>query len=191
MLIGVDKDDVVFEFKRPFLEYYNRRYETSLKFEDITLDDPAAFFGISRYRVLREYLSFRKETRNFLDLKPTEGAVDALALLAEQGHCFVLVTAMPRMLEGETPALLHRYFNGLFERTCCIPFHKLWFSGRNYKHPLYEAAHVDVVIEDSLRVAQQCVAAGLRTFLLNYPWNQFEVRGVERVASWSEIPRLL
>lgn len=193
MLIGIDKDDVLFATKEHFLQYYNRKHRTAYVLEDILIDDPCAFLGISRRKMLFEYLDFKRSTNQFIDIAPVEGAVDAISQIRNKGHDLIVVSSTPKLLEGRTHDSINHYFDDAFQNIHCLDsltfiFGMLGLVKRDeWKYQKYKELNVEVVIEDSLEISERCSSCGIRTFLLDYPWNRRYVEGIERVSCWDEI----
>ena len=61
MRIGIDLDDVVFEFAKTFLKYSNKELGKKILFEDIFSYDFSKVFRISRKRILNLLENFSKE----------------------------------------------------------------------------------------------------------------------------------
>ena len=61
------------------------------------------------------------------------------------------------------------------------------------KADICKTAYADVLIDDSLRHVTGCDKAGIRTILLNRPWNKKKENEtlVRRVNSWSEVPNII
>ena len=149
MLIGVDRDDVLMQFKQAFLDFYNRKHWAAYRLEEGASGDPRVFFGISSFQVLVEYLDFYRTTHCFLDVPPVAGAIDGVKTLYEKGHQFSLVTAVPQLFHTATVNYLRHHFQEQYEAFVSIhgvPLQR-FLQRVHWKARIYQECKVDAVLD--------------------------------------------
>lgn len=182
MLIGVDLDEVVFDFVTSFLIYHNSRNGTSLSRDEI-----------SKYRVIGELCGNTKKevdetfkefynTELFKNVQPMEGSNEGIRLLSKN-HQLHAITSRPGYLHDKTKESLNKHFPNSF-----LGLH---FSMKKIKKKseICKDLGINLLIEDSLEYAKECASEGVKVLLLDSPWNQSEKlpEGITRVYSWKDI----
>lgn len=174
-LIGVDCDGVLASdrllwqrMRERFPEHIPARYE-ELK----TFEWPRA---TAETHALCQELS---ADPNFaLRLTPMPGAVQAIRRLSHQGYHIVMITARPDCVRDATRAwLLAQGIADAIEEIHCVP-------GGPAKAPLALALGCVAFIEDNHATAEAMGMAGLRSYLLDAPYNRMFSRRSVRVADW-------
>lgn len=197
MLIGVDKDNVLSDFNRSFLEYYNNKHKTSYKLDDVHTSEPWDFFQISKRTVLKEYILFELKTNFFMDIPPVDGSVESVQKLRDKGYDLAVVSTTPKIFSGRTKSWIKRWFGDNFREIHLIsslPTLRGFFgnySRHDWKYKKYLELGADFIIEDSFDTANKCSVRGIKKFLLDYPWNRNQVGdespNLLRVGCWKEI----
>ena len=98
MKIGIDIDEIVVEFVRGYLDFYNGIHGTDFEFNDIYCTRLEEFLNTSKERVLKVMNDFY-ETESFENLDLVEG-VRVLLLEISKNHQIIFITAR-RLKEKE------------------------------------------------------------------------------------------
>lgn len=187
MKIGIDLDDVVFEFARELLREYNLYHGTNFTFEDIFSYYFSEVFKISNEEIIDFMKKYFGEEK-ILNLSLCESAKESIFSLAEK-HDIYFITS--RIYKEGTKESLELHFSG-------IPF-KLIFSSNPYagtfgktKGEICLEHGINLMIEDSKEHGEDCAKKGIRTFLIHKPWNlQANHENMIRVNNWAEILKII
>ncbi len=184
MKIGIDLDDVVFEFVKPLLEFYKKKYGGEILFEDVFSYDFSDVFKISLEEVID--LIGKNFTRSFIEnLNLCEFSKESILKLAENHELFFITSRLFR--EGTKESLDKHFLNTGYN---------LVYSSNPYagnegktKAEICEELNIDFMIEDCKRHSKICAENGIKVFLIDKPWNQkCGVHGnIIRVKNWKEI----
>ncbi|MBS3088845.1 hypothetical protein J4402_03635 [Candidatus Pacearchaeota archaeon] len=185
MKIGIDVDGVIVDTFGGFLEFYNERFNSNFKTEDLIDYHIWPILGISRDKndeLIEEFML----SKSFGLMEPADGMKDAIENLS--GNEFFIITSRPKKLNKLTSAFLKRHFDKVDFRI----FHTNDFHSENRGQSKAEIClekSLDIFIEDCAKYANECAEKGIRVFLINKPWNKNEeiIDGVVRVSGWKEI----
>ena len=174
-LIGVDCDGVLASdrllwqrMRAHFPQHIPSRYE-DLK----TFEWPRA---TAETHALCQELSADPEFA--LRLLPMPGAVRSIRRLSRQGYRIVMITARPDCVRDATRAWLHSQgISDDIEAIHCV-------SGGPDKAPLALSLGCAAFIEDNHATAEAIGMMGLRSYLLDAPYNRMFTRRSVRVADW-------
>ncbi|PIN73242.1 hypothetical protein COV20_03355 [Candidatus Woesearchaeota archaeon CG10_big_fil_rev_8_21_14_0_10_45_16] len=188
MKIGVDIDGVLVDFVSGFLQYYNLKYGTDLKYNDATTYYMEEAFGLPQDKIssiMNEYL----RSHAFVRMQLIPGSKEAIGNLSSR-HSLHIITARSSDIYDRTVGWLHHNFPGCFSK---ILFSNSPGLPKMSKAAICKQQGVSILVEDSLENALTCSAAGVTVFLMDCPWNQ---RGqlpenVIRVSDWQEIVETL
>lgn len=176
MIIGIDMDDVLVEYVKSFLDFYNKRNKTDLSYEEFTsinksVDKDNSFFKSDFFR----------------KMEICGGAVKAIKKLAEKNNLFI-VTSRQIEWKRNTEKFIEENFPGCFRGIFFAEdIHK--GTGKK-KSDIYEG--MDMIIEDNRSHALECAKNGIKVFLLDKPWNRdLEHINIIRVKGWNEIISLI
>lgn len=185
--IGVDIDDVLLELAQPFLDFHNATYGTSFQFSQFCSYYLPLFLGGTFEEAVEKLGKFYK-TRYFLSLKPVPGAREGISRLQEYAELDVITSRIPELFLI-TRQQLQQHFPGTLPDS--LHFARNPYIGKQIpaKREICTRVAITELIEDSLEHAQECAAAGIHVYLLDYPWNQSSeaIPGVTRVKSWDDI----
>jgi uncharacterized HAD superfamily protein len=187
MKIGIDLDDVVFEFTRELLKEYNLHYSTNFKFEDVF----SYYFSEVLKNSPEEIMFFIKTIFNKdknQNLSLCDGAKDSIITLAKKHEIYFITS---RIIQEGTQESLNAHFSS-------VPFN-LIFSANPYagtpgktKGEICLEAGIKIMIEDSKKHAEECSSKGIKTILIHKPWNiQANSENLIRVNNWNEIVNLI
>lgn len=182
MKIGCDLDEVIVEFTKPFLDFYNLRNKTRFAYGGMRTYNLRECLGISEKKEQEEIDKFY-ETNGFRNAPLVFGAFEGLDKIL-QTNSVVIVTSRPLRIKKETEKFARLYF----------PNVPVLFSGDFLNNGLKTKAEIsrelgfDWFIEDRHEYAVDIARTGVEVFLLDKPWNQEKVNGrVTRVKNWGEI----
>ncbi|MDO8623551.1 MAG: hypothetical protein Q7R52_04865 [archaeon] len=179
--IGIDLDDVVFDFVPTFLEIYNEKYGKTILFEE--------FYTYNFPTVLSISL---EETLNLIKLMilskeiPLIFKSDKSIMQLSTKHEIFFITS--RLVRETTLGSLNKFFPNIkFE---------IIFSSNIYtnspgktKAEICKENKIEIMIEDSKEYAFECAENGIKVFLLDKPWNKTcnKHENITRVKNWDEI----
>jgi uncharacterized HAD superfamily protein len=184
MRIGIDLDDVVFDFVNLLLKKYKEKFEKEILFEEVSDFYFAKILGMSEEEFNNFFIEiFDKETTINMDL--IEDA-DLILDLSKENEIF-FITSRVDARNGTIESLNKNFPKSDFE---------LFFSSNPYcntkgktKGELCKDLNVDLMIEDDPKYAEDCALKGINVLLLDRPWNQncIEHENIIRVKNWKEI----
>lgn len=182
--IGMDIDDTIWKFNESFINFLNFKNRTNYKIDNFegSFED---LFNLSQdeISVLLEEFEYSLEFGKF-DL--IEGVKEFLEEL-KQIHEIIFITARSNKFEEITRKKLVEHF-GEFD----FPIHFLYdenYNKLNSKADLCIEHGVDYMIDDFLQNLLSCSNKGIKSFLLDRPWNQTEEldENIIRVKEWNEL----
>ncbi|HLD15215.1 MAG TPA: hypothetical protein VJB94_01410 [Candidatus Nanoarchaeia archaeon] len=92
------------------------------------------------------------------------------------------------MQKGYTEQWIDRHFYGIFSDVILLDNYSKHHSNHTSKFDICRIYGADTIIEDSLETAEDCSSKGMKTLLLDYPWNQNSRDArIIRVKNWDEI----
>jgi len=186
MKIGIDLDDTLSYTLQNMIEFHNKNYGTNFKFEDYTKYEQWYIWSENLEEALKRLYEFHVSSYGE-NIKPILYAKDILEKVKNNNQIFV-ITARSKNIEKETKEWLEKYYPNIFS--------KIYFAD-NYsqedkkitKKGICDELGIDILIEDNLQYALECVSPNRKVYLIDYPWNQSDALppNVERVNSWKEI----
>ncbi len=185
--IAVDIDGVLANLTEPFLEYYNQREGTNFRLENVHTTNFKELFGINGEEEKKLLDDFFKSDF-FSNIQPIMGAQEAISHLSKRNH-LVIVTARKEYIQDKTNEWIERFFPDVFSE---IHFARNINSGDESKLSKFDICMekgYEIIIEDDLVYANPCAEKGIKSILLNHPWNQEENLHPEitRVNNWQEV----
>ena len=186
-IIGVDFDDVTVNTNEAMCLYHNERYGTNYQLSDVTSWDLSSLWQCEREEVFLRWHEFYASPEHLLTA-PTQGAIEALALLAQSAEVHI-ITARPLDFEEVTRKLLQQHVPLLNN----IHFiNKLGVKDGHHrtKAEVCVELGVEVLIEDHFGHAEGVALRGIPVLLFNRPWNEGILdlpQGIRRVHTWEEI----
>jgi len=190
MKIGVDLDEVLAEFLPAFIKYHNEVYGTSLSRDDFHSYHFQDIVGVPEDETIRRLYDFHKSSY-FLGIKPIEGSLEGVEVLGRENDLSI-VTARQKVIEEETRNWIGKYFPKRFDEIHIGNNYPLDGSPSRTKREICDSNDIDLLVEDSLDHALNCLTPNRRVLLFDrgYPWNQKEQElpeGMVRVHSWEEV----
>ena len=190
----LDCDGVTSDFQDAAIKWHNMSYGTKHRREDITQFSLGKLWGCTQAEELRRLDEFY-QTDHFDNILPISGAlrgVDSIRLLGEYYRVMTL-TARPENLRIKTNQWFQRHFPNRFEKIILSEA----YGGNGGTH----ASKVEIclkeraygIIEDSSVNAIAAHNVGIRSIVLDQPWNRRDELpgGVLRAREWEEVPELI
>ncbi len=186
--IGIDIDGVVVNFMEGYLKFHNLKYKTFFNLEDIT-HYHLWECGIhsSRKNFIREILDFQN-SNEFGGLKLIEGAKFGLNEISKKYRIY-FITSRAIETKEKTIDFFYKHFpkNG----------YEFIFSGEVYgglaKSEICNKLQIEKMVEDNAEYALGCAKKGIKTLLLNKPWNRNyrKHKNIIKVQNWIDILKKL
>jgi uncharacterized HAD superfamily protein len=190
LIIGVDMDDVIFDFNNSLHAYHNAKYGTSVKREDIISYDIEKLWHCTPEEASKKVFEFCG-TKEHDKTSPIIGTVEALASL-KRDHELHIITNRGEQIRDITVGWIENNFPEYFTSINLTNQYFGLADKKRTKLEICEELGVDVMIEDSMSHATEIAKSGRKVFLIDTPWNQGTLpENVTRVFSWSEIVKLL
>ncbi len=182
MNIGTDIDDVLVDFMKFYIDFYNSKNNTSLSLNDIDGRNLQLIMGKTREEIEDSFREFYL-TKEFSELTLFEGVKDSLNQLSKNHNIF-FITSRPPKISKKTEDFLKSTFSFDFE-----VFHTDFDDAHSHKADICLNKNIDIMIEDSLKNAEEISKNGITCFLLNKPWNKSERKSsnIICVKNWKEI----
>lgn len=173
--ICVDIDGTITD---PFywVDGVNQHFKKTIKPEDVTTYGIPKSHNISE----EEFLEYYKKhgAKMHLNARIREGAAYYLQALHD-AHDIFYVTARLSQMNEVTESWFNKYD---------VPFKEIFYLGSHDKLNKAHELNCDIFIEDRLENALQLSEAGIEVYLVNCPYNQFELNEkITRVHTWEEI----
>ncbi|MBI3033260.1 hypothetical protein HYY69_07325 [Candidatus Woesearchaeota archaeon] len=187
MRIGVDLDNVLADHMSALIAYYNRIYSNSLNRDGFKSLKFWETWGGTREQAIDLVHDFYASPE-FEAMLPVDGAQEGINLL-KSDHRLEIITARPSDLIPITSQWLNKYFPETFAGAYFANHYARngWHSSS--KRELCGLFDIDLLVEDSLEHAIECVDQIRPVVLLDNPWNQTPSlpTGIYRVGSWKEV----
>ena len=185
MTIAIYIDEVLADTLNSYIKYYNNTYNTSFAREQ--------FFTYNWWEVLQVEFSegvtrFNDFVNNghFENLPLVRGAEQAVAKL-KRNHGLVIVTSRMGALKEITKKWLDKNFSGCFSKV----YHteSIYDKDAITKHQACLKSKANILIEDDINFASECMNNGIKVLLVDSPWNRdFKILAdAIRVYSWDDI----
>ncbi len=184
--IGIDVDDVLADFHTALMNYYNAKYNGSLKPEDFKTYQFNEVWGGTLEEAIKRVNDFH-HSPFFKQIVPIQNSVDAVKLLSRQNTLFV-ITSRPEFTRKETARWLNEFFEDRFFGISYSSNHYSKAGGKD-KSQICRDLGISILVDDSLDYIKQCSSEGIKGVLFgDYPWNQNGQLplGVRRVNDWKE-----
>jgi len=183
MRIGIDLDDVIVKFFPSFLNFYNEKYGKNRNIEELSSYHIwEVGIGRDKEEAIKLVDEFYK-SEEFDKIPLVKGAGEGIRKLNDLENDLFVITARPLRFREKTEACLEKYFSNSLKI-----FYASGLEGRNKtKAEICERLGVETMIEDAPKYALDCNSRGIRTLLMDRPWNRSLNGKLERVYNWNEI----
>jgi len=192
MNIGVDLDDVLADFHKGWLRYYNDKYGTNFKKSDCYSYKLSDVHNVADKIVVKRIKHFYR-TNIFKDLEPIRGAKKAVERIKKRHKLFV-ITSRPNWTSDTTRTWIKKYFISSFKEVIITnQFGNKDKDSQVDKSEVCKKYRINLIIEDAPTFAYDVAKSGKKVLLLDNPWNKDIVdhKNMKRVRSWKEIIRSL
>lgn len=183
--LGLDFDDILFDFNNKYCHFINDKYGTNLCFDDIYTYDMDIVWKIDKSEVIRRVEEFILSQAHE-EVFPVPGAVDALRDLSKSYNLHV-ITSRNEKFRDKTVNWLNKHFPNVFNKVHFTNFYETNEKKVNKSNVCKENS-ISIMVEDAPVHAEDLALNGIEVLMLDKPWNRVEThRLVKRVASWQEI----
>ncbi len=192
MNIGIDLDDVLADFHKGWLRYYNDKYGTNLTISDCKSYRLSDVHKVADDIVIKRIKYFYR-TNIFKDLDPIKGSLKTVNYM-KANHKLYVITSRPSWTSGTTRTWIKKYFQNAF--TDVILTNQFGNKDKKTQVDKSEVCRrykINIIIEDSPTFSYDIAKTGGKVLLLDSPWNQTmsSHKNIERVFSWGEIKSLI
>ena len=184
MKIGIDIDDVIFEFLNSFLDFYNNKKGKKFLKEQFSSYYFWEITGETREEGVKLVDEFH-DSELFDSVPPMKESMNALRELSKL-HELIFITSRPLSYKEKTLKWLKKNFKDNPQE---VVFTGDFHTGKGKpKAKICADLGIDVMIEDNGKYASDCAEKGIHSILITQPWNKdFTHPKVIRVSDWKEI----
>lgn len=187
--IGIDFDDILFDFNHKYCEFLKERYGTNLCFDDIYTYDMCVVWNTDIHEAVRRVDEFISSQMHD-EVSPVSGSVETIKELRNYYELH-LITSREEKFQDKTLNWLDKHFPNFFNK-----IHFTNFFGENkikrMKSEVCIENGIKLMIEDAPVHAKDLAEMGIEVLLLDKPWNRVETHTlVKRVYEWKEIEKIL
>lgn len=187
MKIAVDLDEVLGEFIREFLVWYNQKYQTIWTFEDVSDYHWSNWMNITSEQAVNDVHEFFK-TDDFANLPVVDGAREGIIALSKN-HQLYLVTARQNVVSNITKEWINKNFPDTFQEIVHCNHYPTDGAISRPKGEICIELGCEIIIEDNLYHADDLLNSNVRMILLIKPWNKNSTPSsrIMKVNNWPEI----
>ena len=188
MKIAIDLDDVLSNTYEVFIEFINERIETPIRFNDMINYHLHEILKISRGKEIEAIREF--DNSKFFDMiEKKEGSSEAIKDLKKK-YELAVITSRPLDIRNQTVNWINKHFP---EIKNVYFINKDYYNETKSKAEICKEINAEIIIEDNLDYAKECLKENIRVLLFDCPWNRKNNlgKGIIRVHSWDEIRNLL
>jgi len=188
MKIALDVDEVLMVMQPSLMQFHNRAYGTDLTPELVGNYDLSLAWGCTVEESIRRINEFYG-TPEFWKMMPVRDSQRGVNQFIERGHSLVALTSRPSKFKKETLSQLWTYFPWIKQDQ--ILFSGEWSgNGERKKYEICKNLGVGLLVDDHVGYLIPARENGIRGLLFgNYPWNQKDSDGLQRVNDWEEVLR--
>jgi uncharacterized protein len=184
--IGIDFDDVIFNLSDHLLKFFNDRFQTSFKRDEITAYEMRTLWNLNHEQEEKVIMDFCFSELHHGCL-PVKGAIEAIKELS-RNHTLIVVTARDDARIEMTHKWLDVYLPTMFDSVIFTNHNHEDAGKRRKKSEVCKEQNIDIFIDDSMGNVLDVSSVVERVFLFDAPWNQGELpENAERVFGWDEI----
>jgi len=184
MNIGIDIDEVIVEFVRGYLDFYNLRHNKKIKFEDVFSYNLWEVLGVPREYAFRLADEFYK-TNLFENIRLVNGAKESICNLAKKHQIFI-ITSRPPHIKKETESFIKKHFQDI--NLNVVYSGDMHAANGKTKSQICKERGISLFLEDNGKYAVECAKNGIKVFLFDKPWNQnFKHNNIIRIQTWGEV----
>jgi uncharacterized HAD superfamily protein len=188
MRIGIDIDETIAATFEPVFNFAKDRYGFDAVFDDLVHHDWSNVkkLGISQEEEVMIFREFYAHTKHE-GVNPVPGSVAGCQSLLRSGHELFAITGRSGHTREPTEHWLSQHFPNVFSG--------LVFTGhlsgeRRPKSEVCQELKISEMVEDNIDFALDLVHSGIRTHLLDRPWNRTRTDThplLVRISGWHEL----
>ncbi len=183
--IGIDLDDVVFEFVKTLISHYKEITGKDFDFENMKSYKFSDIIDLEHDEIVK-LIGDMTEKNKTLDMDLCEFAKESIFELAESSEVYFITSRVHRKNTEES---LKRHFS---EINFDLHFSSNPYVNNEGKHKgeICLDLGIDYMVEDSPEHALKCSESGVKCFLIEKPWNKHRSdlpEEIIRVKNWKEI----
>ncbi len=183
MKIGIDLDDVIVDFTREFLKFYNQKFKKNILYKDWKVFDLWELEPISKEESIKLINEFYK-SEFFDEIDLIDGAKEAICGLMEK-HEVSVITARPLRWGEKTRSFFEKQFP---KEKVNLHHSRSPDDFKIDKAGICKNLKIELIIDDRENHALDCAEKGVKVLLLDKPWNQgVKHENIIRVKNWNEI----
>lgn len=150
--LAVDIDNTIWDLITPWINYYNRRYNDNVKYEDIT---EYSFFDVIKNITRKEMLELLAENEFWSEVKPYSNSFEYLKKLNDEFELYI-ATSTSYKTPREKFDKLFTFFNFLSEDQLIVISKK-------------QLLNVDILIDDCV---DYLIGGNYTKILIDSPYNK-------------------
>ena len=181
------------KYMKSYLKFHNKKKRTNYSYDEIFTYRFEDFSNLSKEEIRELVLGFNN-TKEFDNLEFVPGAKESISSLEDKNEIFFITSRHP----ATKPKTID-----FFERNFPKNNFTIHFSGENWggegkdkgksKGDICLGLGIRVMVEDNKEYALDCAKKGIKTFLLDKPWNKSYTKhkNIIKVYDWGELIKLL
>ncbi len=186
MNIGFDLDEVLADLLSSLIKFHNTNYKTNLVKEHFVSNKFWEVWGGTKDEATQKVYNFHAS--DYLrNLKPIDGSKEIVDFLKKKNNLFV-ITSRSNDFESATVEWINQHFPKKFSSINFANHYSQ--SGKQItKSSICNDLGIDIMIEDSVDHALDCLSPTRKILLVDHPWNKSfnPIRGIYRIKSLKEI----
>jgi uncharacterized HAD superfamily protein len=185
MNISVDLDDVLGNYMKGFLNFFNQKYGTRHLESDLTCYSLEKCLGVPE-TIIGPMVDQFALTTEYANLPVTNGAYSVLDTLKQQGHKLSVLTFRKYNTRIVTENWLDKNYASLFSDV-------VYTNGKSTKGELAIKIGSQLHIDDAPKHVRDVATRGIDVLLYDAYWNQHvgDEEGIYRVKSFAQIKYLI
>jgi len=183
--VGLDVDEIIVEFTKKYLDFFNFKYSKNFQFKDIFSYNLWAPLGITKEEVFK--LADELYDSNFFDNPEfVEGAKEGIKDISKNCELFI-ITSRPEHIKERTATFFKKNFPDIDLKI--MHSNNLLESEGKSKSDICHEMGVSLIVEDGEKHALECAENGIKVLLFDKPWNKNckNHENIIRVKNWNEI----
>lgn len=182
--IGFDIDEVVADFMNCFLKYSNQKYGTNFSLEEVTKYHLwECGVHATKKESIREVEEFQ-DSEHFGKIGFIDGAKKGIDYLSNIYNIH-FITSRPDKIMEKTKKFFYSNFK---DNSYTFIFSGEVYGGKK-KFEICKELGIEIMVEDNFQYAFGCALNGVKTFLIDKPWNRCHEKheNLVKVKNWEEL----
>jgi 5'(3')-deoxyribonucleotidase len=184
MRLAIDIDDVLADFQKEFLKFYNKKDGTKLHFDDVYTYDYTELTN-KPWSYIKNLIFEFYDSFEFANLGMVKDSLSGVTKLGND-HELYIITARPKSTEAVTVNWLDKKYGDIFEDVLLIDK----VNNPNVrKSDFCRDLKINAIVEDSPKEVQNYIRGDVFIHLLDKPWNRSikDVEGMKRCDGWKDV----